>query len=501
MLLLLLVQVLLLAISAVGPRLQLAWLNWTGHKLALRLPDPDELLRIGPPPVETPDSLVAQLLTAASLPPEDSTATATAPADSLVSQALHFSRTRLDPDELDTLSRNVIETWSDPAALQPFFRALADSGLVRIAHYGDSQIEGDRISQYLRAYLSRRFGGGYLGTLPFLEQASHHSLARSHSGNWRRYSIFKDRYNSARYGLSGCVFRFQPALSAEAATQLAQTGRPDSAWMRFRLAPGTRHQRVELLWSNPYAPTRLTIRLADTLYRRDTLPASTLFQATDLRIPTGCTDIALHFSGPISPDFYGLRLTGNQGIEIDNYALRGHSGNDLARISDDFILQQLQTHPVQLIIFQYGGNLVPYDVANFDWYEKDLYRMLMRFKRLAPQAALLVVGVGDAARVVEGVAQTYPTVERIRQAQRRAAERAGVPFWDLYAAMGGANSIVSWVRQGMAGADYAHFSPLGQRLAARLLYSALMKAWLAQQPPAIRFEPAEPEQEQTVPKM
>jgi hypothetical protein len=408
-----------------------------------------------------------------------------------VSQALHFSRTRLDPDELDTLSRNVLETWGNPAALQPFFRALADSGLVRIAHYGDSQIEGDRISQYVRAYLARRFGGGYLGTLPFLEEASHHSLARSHSSNWRKYTIFKNRYNAARYGLSGCVFRYQPALSAEAATQQAQTNRPDSAWMRFRLVPGTRFEQVQLLWSNPYAPTRLTIRLADTLYRRDTLPVSTLFRATDLRIPPGSTDIALHFSGPVSPDFYGLRLTGSRGIEIDNYALRGHSGNELARISDDFILQQLQAHPVQLFIFQYGGNLVPYDVANFDWYEKDLYRLLTRFKRLAPQAALLVVGVGDAARVVEGVAQTYPTVERIRQAQRRAAERAGVPFWDLYAAMGGANSIVSWVRRGLAGADYAHYSPLGQRLAARLFYSALMKAWLAQQRPEVRFVPGD----------
>jgi len=325
-----------------------------------------------------------------------------------------------------------------------------------------------------------------------LEQASHHSLARQYSSNWRKHSVFKDRYNSGRYGLSGCVFRFQPPLSPERATEQAQANRPDSAWIRYRFAPHLRYQKAELMWSNPYARTVLTVRVADTLYRRDTLPPSTLFQATDLRLPAAALDVELRFVSAVSPDVYGLRLTQERGVEIDNYALRGHSGNDLARISDDFILQQLEKHPAQLFVFQYGGNLVPYEVASYDWYEKDLYRMLTRFQRLAPKAALLVVGVGDAARVVDGVAQTYPTVERIRQAQRRAAERAGVPFWDLYEAMGGANSIVSWVRQrpALAGEDYAHFTPYGQRVVARLLYSALMKAYLARQRPELRFEPA-----------
>ena len=45
--------------------------------------------------------------------------------------------------------------------------AVSDNRVVRILHYGDSQIEMDRISYQLRAYMQQHFGGGGPGMLPF----------------------------------------------------------------------------------------------------------------------------------------------------------------------------------------------------------------------------------------------------------------------------------------------------------------------------------------------
>ena len=54
--------------------------------------------------------------------------------------------------------------------LDNFFSALkldAPKKVVRIAHYGDSQIEGDRISSNLRTKFIHEFGGEGVGFIPF----------------------------------------------------------------------------------------------------------------------------------------------------------------------------------------------------------------------------------------------------------------------------------------------------------------------------------------------
>jgi len=61
----------------------------------------------------------------------------------------------------------------DTLGFAKFARALrsADQQVVRVLHYGDSQIEGDRISADLRDVLQRRFGGmgpGLQGMDPFV---------------------------------------------------------------------------------------------------------------------------------------------------------------------------------------------------------------------------------------------------------------------------------------------------------------------------------------------
>ena len=75
--------------------------------------------------------------------------------------------------------------------------------------------------------------------------------------------------------------------------------------------------------------------------------------------------------------------------------------------------------------------------------------------------------------------ESYPNIEPIRQAQKNAAFRAGCAFWDLYAGMGGKNSMISWVHNDppLAADDYTHFSARGARIVGKMLYDALMEAY------------------------
>ena len=62
----------------------------------------------------------------------------------------------------------------------------------------------------------------------------------------------------------------------------------------------------------------------------------------------------------------------------------------------------------------------------------------------------------------------------LQPALRKAALRAGCAYWDQQAAMGGSGAMTRWVRAGLASYDYVHFSGLGYKKLADMLYDQLM---------------------------
>ena len=94
------------------------------------------------------------------------------------------------------------------SVLHGFFEALyeVENGseqLIRILHYGDSQLEGDRISDYLRNKMQNRFGGFGPGiVLPIDISHARVSVRQSESRDWKKYAIYsKKRHPKRHYGI------------------------------------------------------------------------------------------------------------------------------------------------------------------------------------------------------------------------------------------------------------------------------------------------------------
>lgn len=382
----------------------------------------------------------------------------------------------------DTLSLNRVMNPEKNGryALDAFFEALVtlkenpnNDSLYRIIHYGDSQIEGDRITQFLRGYFQKHFGGYGLGFLPIQELGNHHSYQRKETANWLRYNVFSMRAPNPYYGASGNTFRFQAAVKE---LSDAAIGGMQRAAVSFVIDPRVRYDHLKVGWGRAPVDCYLNTYLRDSLVAQDTLYAQDTFSLQRITLPPNAHELRLEFMAKSSPDIYGIWLDPVSGIQVDNYALRGHSGNGLLKMSTDFLAKQLSVLNTRLIIVQYGGNVVPYpDVKEFKWFEEDTYRILQKLKAAAPKASIVVVSVADAAYKSGGNLRSYPTVPKIREAQRNAALRANCAFWDLYAVMGGENSMARWVAQGLGSSDYAHMGYRGQKLIGKMLFYALMK--------------------------
>jgi hypothetical protein len=68
---------------------------------------------------------------------------------------------------------------NNDTVMYPFFRHLDKTGergkLLRILHYGDSQIENNRISSTLRNRFQARFGGSGIGMFPVVSPVPHNA--------------------------------------------------------------------------------------------------------------------------------------------------------------------------------------------------------------------------------------------------------------------------------------------------------------------------------------
>ncbi len=159
---------------------------------------------------------------------------------------------------------------------------------------------------------------------------------------------------------------------------------------------------------------------------------------------------------------------------MDNIAMRGGSGLIFTRMNCEQQMKMMEYLSPGLIILQYGGNVVPYITSS--WYQRQFKRELEFMKELVPGVPVIVIGPSDMSLKEKGVFESYPGVEPVRDALKNACLESGFAFWDLYEAMGGHNSMPSFVHAdpALASSDYIHFTPLGVNLVAEMFYNALM---------------------------
>ena len=368
--------------------------------------------------------------------------------------------------------------------LQRFFDALENdvsSRKIRILHYGDSQIEGDRISSYLRDKLQKEFGGRGPGYAPPINQVPSMSLKQDHSENWIRYTIFGRKDTTVphkEYGLYGIFGRFTPYTN--------DTLPKDSvkAWVAFEKSflgySGTRVFRTTtLLYGNAKAPFKVSVYSDDELVYSETLSGKTNNEKVSWSFSSTPKTLRFEFEGTESPDIYGFRFEDSKGVVVDNIAMRGSSGTIFAKIEAAQLSKQYRETDARLIILQYGGNTVPYidSKAEAERYGKWMSRQIALVKKLNPQASLVFIGPSDMATKDKTDYVTFPFLIEVRDVLKQAAFENDCGFWDIFEVMGGENSMQSWVDADppLAGKDYVHFTPTGAKHMASLFYDALMK--------------------------
>jgi lysophospholipase L1-like esterase len=401
-------------------------------------------------------------------------------------QVSTFSDTvRANEDSLKLHVHRIEYPGGDSTVLYPVFRQLQQLGsgkkLIRIAHYGDSQIEGDRMTSFIRNRLQKRFGGSGVGLMPAVELYGYQgSFRHTASDNWLRYTAFGNidtTLSHDRYGMMASFARFVPYTS----DSMPPDTTTREAWINLTVSERTyalnkEFSQCRLLYGHSDQPVLVECLVNGNLFDADILTASEQLNIKKWTFGEAPREIILKFKGSGSPDFYGIALDGRKGVAVDNIAMRGCAGLVFTAINRDLLEKMIDTLDVRMLILQFGGNVVPYMTDNYDYYGRWFLGQLRRLKQISPDMPIIVIGVSDMSIRDKDKFVTYPNLVQIRDALKDATFKAGCAYWDMYEAMGGYNSMPSWVNAepALATSDFVHFNERGARVIAEMFYNAFI---------------------------
>ena len=339
--------------------------------------------------------------------------------------------------------------------LSAFYAALdsASSKPVRVVHYGDSQIEEDRITNVLRERWQKQYGGGGVGLLPLHQTIPTRTIRQWLSINGvvqtaqkgpKRYLVYGLRSmrlaDSDDYGVMGQVAVMDSTL-VEGSEDIVMNIEP----IDKKRKPHNYFNRVRLLTSSP-----------DSL----------------LVLPDSTTHYQLHLQG--KKNVYGVSLETPTGVIVDNIPMRGCSGNIFTKIDSTQLSDFYRETNTRLIILQFGGNMIPQteNPSTISGYVRSTLRQQIRYIRAcAPQASILFIGPSDMSTRIDSEMTTYPLVPYMDKLLKKMAAEEQIAYWSMYDAMGGKNSMVHWVEVGLAGSDYVHFTHAGANKIGKQLFN------------------------------
>ncbi|GAB4382925.1 MAG: hypothetical protein Kow0075_14950 [Salibacteraceae bacterium] len=358
---------------------------------------------------------------------------------------------------------------------------LNHTTFVHVAHYGDSQIEGDRITSYLRGKLQQQFGGMGPGLLPLANQALVPFVGHRCSAGWSRINAHNNPHDSLAKNVFGPLADISLYASDTSVTETANSRQwvsYDASRAIYRLSRS--FATVRVFYGATENPVRIWFPFGDTTLE-ETLPGKNEINLMRVQYNEPKTALRLEFWGEPSPHFYGVSLTGNSGICVSNIALRGSSGTFFSKLNKQALKGTLDELNTTLVVMQFGGNVMPYIETEdeLNRYARWIGIQVKYMKSLFPQTSLIFIGPADMAIKQDLDFETYPLLPTLRDALREQVTANGAAFWDMYSAMGGRNSIVQWVEADppLAVADYTHFTHRGARVIAEWFYIALMDAY------------------------
>ena len=322
---------------------------------------------------------------------------------------------------------------------------------IRIAYFGDSMIEGDLLTQTLRRLLQQEYGGFGVGYLPISSNvAGFRQTATTSASGW----------NDTNFKTKGAVNLY---LSGHYFTGNGIGSYTDNTIKNDSLS-------TPITKSVIYGKGGGNVSINDTELSLNGIKA-----VNKVSVTNSSHQIKLKGNADETP-IYGVSFESDKGIFVDNFSFRGITGVELNKLDEDFIKAIQENNHYDLVVLQYGVNLLfrPND-TDYNYYARLMKPVLAKLKTGFADTDFLIISSADRAFRYDGVYQTAKGLPNLLETQAQLAFENGFAFYNQFESMGGAGSIVQWANEtpSLANKDYVHPNGRGADILAEKLYHAI----------------------------
>jgi lysophospholipase L1-like esterase len=344
----------------------------------------------------------------------------------------------------------------------------ARNGRVRIAHFGDSGVEGDAITADVRKVMQKEFGGKGVGYLSITSQDITFRITtkQSFSDNWKTVSVLTANPQNLPLGLSGFV-----SIPQGSSWVNYETTGWDSQLKYFNTAKlfysNAKNSSIKYSFNNG-SDQNAPLKTGDDI-KELTLSAPG-GSASSIKISATMADQAY---------FYGVSLESGNGVYVDNFPWRGNTGLGFLNIQQSSLQQFNKLENYKLIILEFGANEVSFGSQDNTWFENQMIKEINNLKKAFPQTSILLIGMGDKGIKKGTKFVTDPGVPQMLKLQQDIAAKTGIAFWSLFDAMGGPNTMDTWVKANppLAYMDYSHPTWEGAARIGQMIANAILDAF------------------------
>ncbi|MDR1983726.1 MAG: hypothetical protein LBQ28_02735 [Prevotellaceae bacterium] len=368
---------------------------------------------------------------------------------------------------VDTCKTGVIcinDYSAEHDALNRFYDALnTNNRQVRIAYFGDSFIEGDLLTGSLRNLFQKKYGGNGVGFVPInCITAGFRVNVVTYANGWDEYCITDSIFSRSKQGISGHYFIPYASATATFSCRTVFGKEPDTCSL-----------------ASFYFITDGGLKFTTTVNRKDkqqhTIEGSSEIQKISVVGEINHIRITIDNPGK-NTRFFGVTLDNeNAGIVIDNYSLRGVSGETLKTIPEKTLKDFDKLRNYDLIILQYGLNVATKTQTKYDYYKKAMKGVINYLRSNLPNSDFLLISVGDRAAKINGEMTTMPGVKNLSAVQQIVASECGIAFWNLIDAMALDGGMAGYVKSkpSKANLDYTHINIRGGEQIAQHLFETI----------------------------
>ncbi|MBS2017346.1 MAG: hypothetical protein JST00_30965 [Deltaproteobacteria bacterium] len=363
----------------------------------------------------------------------------------------------------------------DPkATLAPFFDKVAELARgrakrhVRIAMYGDSNLTADAETGRLRRQLQGRFGDGGHGFVAMAQPwpwYSHNDV--HHDGTWkhpkvRQLATSNLKIIDGHYGFANIASE----CGAEGCAAWVSTDPRQGAPI------GWTASAFDLYYLKRPDGGRFDIQLDGAVVRSIDSKAEA-FEAAFERIeaPDAHHEIKVAIHGHGTVRLFGVVVDRQPpSIQVDSLGTGSLNLEQLTQVKNDTRRAQWEHRPYDLVIVALGTNVFQTDAEN----RKNAKYFVDHLREAIPSVPVIFFSPPDSTDAADEHAKTTdPRIKQLVKAFRVMAEENDAAYWDYHAAMGGNDSVFTWIEKGLLEHDRYHLTKQGHEIMADRFLCAL----------------------------